>query len=85
MALQKTITTGTGIVVNDAYHRIREVKIQGVNGLHFKLKSFVNAQEGKPFSVTEYECAYDVSTSNPFTQAYTYLKELSEFADATDV
>jgi len=84
MALEKTITTKSGIQVTNAYHRVREVKIQGVDSLHFKVKSFVSASETTPFSVSEHECLYDVNESNPFIQAYQYIKTLPEFSNAVD-
>ena len=84
MALSKTIQTESGITVENAYHRVREVKIQGTNYLHFKVKSFADKSQGRPFSESEHGCDYDLEGNNPLAQAYTYVKTLSEFANAID-
>jgi hypothetical protein len=84
MALSKTITTKSGVTVQNAYHRVREVKIQGTNYLHFKVKSFADASQGQPFAEEEYGCPYDVEGTNPLNQAYTYVKTLPEFSGAQD-
>jgi len=84
MALSKTIKTESGITVENAYHRVREVKIQGTNYLHFKVKSFADKSQGRPFSESEHGCDYDLEGDNPLAQAYIYIKTLPEFANSID-
>ena len=84
MALSKTVKTDTGLTVENAYHRVREVQIQGTNYLHFKVKSFVDEKQGRAFSEIEHGCAYDIKRSNPLQQAYEYLRTLHEFEGAVD-
>ncbi|EPY4978956.1 hypothetical protein ACXDLU_001603 [Klebsiella pneumoniae] len=32
-----------------------------------------------------YSCPYDITAGDPFTQAYNYIKSLSQFSEAVDV
>jgi hypothetical protein len=84
MALQKTITTASGIVVQDAYHRVTNVCLEGKDKINFSLQSSIDA-ENVYFNSQVFSCDYDLDGLNPIRQAYDYLKTLSKFADATDV
>lgn len=44
------------------------------------------ASESDPLLNAEtYSCPYDVEGPNPFTQAYNYIKSLSQFSEAADI
>lgn len=85
MALQKTITTVNGIVVDNAYHRVEDIAIGNKTTLNFSLASYVNQDKQYPAFQRQMFCVeYDMNGKNPFVQAYTYVKTLPEFAGAKD-
>ncbi|WP_447313242.1 hypothetical protein [Klebsiella pneumoniae] len=44
------------------------------------------ASESDPLLNSEtYSCPYDITAGDPFTQAYNYIKSLSQFSEAVDV
>lgn len=84
MALQKTITTETGLTAIDAYHRVEALQFISKAQVKFYVRSYVVA-DMPFFSETIYACAYDIAGDNPIKQAYEHLKTLPEFAGAADV
>lgn len=83
MALKKTAHLPTGIVVDNAYHRVLNIRIVDKNRFRFFLMSHVDAEK-EAFTNQEFDAAYDMNGENPFKQAYEHLKTLPAFADATD-
>jgi hypothetical protein len=83
MAFQKTITTPHGFIAADAYHRVENLSIQGKDSISFLLCSKKSAND-PAFAQRPFACDYDIDGTNPIKQAYTHLKTLPEFADATD-
>ncbi|MBA7935630.1 hypothetical protein HV127_31200 [Klebsiella sp. RHBSTW-00215] len=44
------------------------------------------ASESDPLLNSEtYSCPYDITAGDPFTQAYNYIKSLSQFSEAADI
>jgi len=83
MALNKAVETNYGVIVDGCYLRVEQPKLTKT-ALSFHLRTYVDIT--KPFfEETVFTCAYDIAGENPFKQAYTHLKTLPEFADATDV
>jgi 5-methylcytosine-specific restriction endonuclease McrBC regulatory subunit McrC len=83
MALKKTIITGFGITVNDAYHRIEGVQLISKDKITFQVRASIDGQ--KPhFQDVLFVCNYVLTGENPIKQAYEYLKTLPEFAGAID-
>jgi hypothetical protein len=83
MAISKTVITAHGIQVNNAYHRVENLKMFGKDKIKFQLCASVDKNK-LSFYADSYECAYDLEGDNPIKQAYTHLKTLSEFAGAVD-
>jgi len=83
MAISKTVITAHGIQVNNAYHRVENVKLLGKDKIKFQLCASVDKNK-LSFNADSYECAYDLEGANPIAQAYVHLKTLPEFAGATD-
>jgi hypothetical protein len=82
MALSKTITF-KGITVNDAYLKVWQIQGDKTE-INFGLGYFASA-DSEMFDSKTFTMAYDIEGDNPIKQAYTYLKTLSDFADAGDV
>lgn len=83
MALQKDITTKTGVRVVDAYLKVEEISILNKVAIRFNLKYYVDVEKGA-FQIKKYACDYDLDSTNPIAQAYEYLKTLDEFIDSID-
>jgi hypothetical protein len=83
MALSKTVVTNHGLEAPNAYHRVDTVTIYDKQRINFVLHSHLK-KENSFFNSATYSCAYDLDGSNPIKQAYAYLKNLPEFAGATD-
>ena len=83
MALRKSVESIYGIAIDDAYHRVESVAIQGKEKIYFALKSYASV-ENPHFAEKSYSCDYALTGANPIAQAYEYLKTLPEFAGATD-
>lgn len=84
MAIQKTVTTVSGLDAVDAYHRVDAIRFDAKQMISFNLNSYKAADEAAAFQITGYQCQYDLDGANPYTQAYNHLKTLEQFADATD-
>ena len=85
MALEKTITTASGLVAENAYHRVEGVQIEGKDTISFRLRSYKNASTLLPACQEEaFKCAYGLTGSNPIAQAYVFVKAQEAFADAKD-
>jgi hypothetical protein len=83
MAIKKQVDTVHGFSVNDAYHRVENVTIIGKQKMAFSVKVYKDIEK-QAFSEVSFNCAYDLSGSNPIAQAYNHLKTLPEFAGAVD-
>jgi len=83
MAIKKSVDTVHGYLVNDAYHRVENVRLVNKKFMSFSLKSYVSEQYPN-FNETMIHCDYDIAGKNPIAQAYEHLKTLPEFAGATD-
>jgi hypothetical protein len=92
MALNKAVTYKT-IQMNAAYFRVVRPQIDvAKNTMSFSVWPFpsqatASDQANLLSDLAEYYTAapYSVTGSNPFEQAYAYLKELPEYAGAIDV
>lgn len=83
MALQKDVTTSSGIAVSQAYCRVGLVSLTK-DALNFSLMFYAD-KEKSPFDQRSFTCVYDLNGQNPIKQAYQYLKTLPAFSDARDV
>ena len=83
MALKKTVTTSQGFEANDAYHRVEGIKLIAKDKINFQVRSYKDPFF-PAFEDVYFECEYALFDANPIKQAYSYLKTLPEFADATD-
>ena len=71
---------GVDVEINDAY-----IKVARIFGDKNQMTADVEiSSEGKLKQRKTFGFEYTLSGSNPFQQAYFYLKTLPEFADATD-
>jgi len=84
MALKKTITTISGLTVVDAYIQVQGPKLISKNAVEFEAVCYVSDQHNVSFYTTRHTGPYELNESNPFAQAYAYLKTLPEFVDAID-
>jgi hypothetical protein len=83
MALKINIETESGIKVDGAYCRV-EYPYLTKDSVSFNLRKYVVSD--KPFfEESFYSTVYNLEGDNPIKQAYEYLKNLPEFADAVDV
>ena len=82
MAIKNTVETGFGIKVEEAYLRVEFPSINK-DSMSFNLRKYV-AKDLPFFSEDMITCAYDIEGSNPYIQAYNYLKTLDEYSDAVD-
>jgi len=83
MALNKTIETASGIVVNNAYLRVEEATVKNKNQLYFFVKYFASVEKPE-FESKLFFCPYELDGANPIAQAYVHLKTLPEFSGAND-
>lgn len=82
MALRKNVELETGIKVEGSYLRV-EIPSLTKDTLSFVVRKYADID--KPyFKETFYNTSYDINGTNPFEQAYEYLKTLEEFKDAED-
>lgn len=84
MALKKEITTASGIVVPDAYHRVERVILATKTKIHFVVSAYKDDGIKAPITSKPYTCDYALDGSNPIAQAYVHLKTLPDFAGAQD-
>jgi len=85
MALQKSVTTKQGFLSESAYHRVEQISLPSKSTVQFMVSSYKSLTNTVSFDGDTHSCAYDMTGANPMAQAYTYLKTLPEFVDATDV
>jgi hypothetical protein len=83
MALAKTVSTPHQFEATNAYHRIGSLHIKNKEKIVFSLTSHKD-KDSSSFYSKLFECDYSINGSNPFEQAYKYLKTLPEFDGATD-
>jgi hypothetical protein len=85
MALEKTITTASGLVAEDAYHRVEGVQLERKDTISFRLRSYKDSSTSLPaFHEEAFKCAYGLTGANPIAQAYAFVKTQQAFADAKD-
>jgi len=84
MALQKTATTSHGFVADSAYHRVENIVFQNKDVIKFNVKSYKDSAEVVPFAAIDLGCKYDMNGTNPFAQAYSFVKTMPEFLGASD-
>jgi hypothetical protein len=82
MALQINKKLDSGLEFS-SYARVEGIKLTK-DRIFFDVSHYADKDKDK-VCLSYSECAYDISGSNPFAQAYVYLKGLSEFSEATDV
>jgi hypothetical protein len=85
MALQKNIETSNGLSADSAYMRVENITLIAKNIARFSLKSYINHDSSEPIKTEVFAFDYDLDGENPIKQAYSYLKTLPEFSEATDV
>jgi hypothetical protein len=84
MALSKTVTTQTGITVQNAYIRVSNIKVHGKKALVFDV--CIHADANLPsIEKRRGSSLYDMNGDNPFVQAYEQLKQTLEYSGAGDV
>jgi len=83
MALKQDMVTVSGIKVPGAYRRVEGITIIGKTEINFQVRSY-NDVTLPAFADESHSCPYAMGGSNPFDQAYVYLKTLPEFAGAVD-
>lgn len=83
MALRKPVTY-RGLSTDSAYIRVSMVSISHPATTLEVWANVMSDPGSLPFDVMSMQIPYDINGSNPFKQAYEYLKTLPEFADATD-
>ena len=82
MAIKSNIELQNGIKVDGAYLRVEFPSINK-DLMSFNLRKYVNTDLSF-FSEDMITCDYDIEGSNPYSQAYEYLKTLDEYSDAVD-
>jgi hypothetical protein len=91
MALQKTITLTSGVVIPDAYHRIEklDVKVSGATCVATaQISSYINAAaclDKAPVRQKTYVMADFDKTAMGAAQIYLFLKSHPDYDGATDV
>lgn len=85
MALQGKIEDlNRSLIINEAYIRVENIKVEK-NKLHFNVRGYVT-KESNSFVTDEcISCNYDLDASNPYIQAYVYLKTLDNFSNHIDI
>lgn len=73
MALKQTVTTASGITVENAYHRVENVVHVNKYAIEFKIRSYVDSSL-MPFDERAFSCAYDIDGQNVYSQAYSAVK-----------
>ena len=82
MAILNNTELENGIKVEEAYLRVEFPSINK-GSMSFNLRKYV-AKDLPFFSEDMITCDYDIEGSNPYAQAYEYLKTLDEYIDAED-
>lgn len=76
--------TYKGIPIAGAHARIGEIRISSdKTKMKFDLEYRVSADQ-ELIHTQEFETFYDIAAGDPRSQAYTYLRSLPEYTDATD-
>lgn len=74
-----------GLTVVDGYLKVSSPTISTDKSV-LSFGIIYQASEGDPMLQAEtYQCAYDIAGSDPFSQAYSYIKSLEKFSEATDI
>lgn len=89
MALLKTITTNTGIEVQNAYIRVDAVAgykggIEASVNFYVSQQAFVDGNGYVQQKIINFVPSVEQGSENFIAQAYGHLKTLPEFADAID-
>jgi len=95
MAMHKAISLDSGLMVDDAYHRVEGIYIQAAGEMRmnvqvatYKDKSAAKGADRRPWVLwREYAgLPFDKAATDPIVAlAYRALKDMAEFADAIDV
>lgn len=83
MALKKNIDSAFGITINDAYIRVENISFDASKSMQFFVRIYAK-QNFPALSEQQMFLGYDMNGANPYAQAYSYIKTLPEFANATD-
>lgn len=82
MAITQLVNTKFGIPVDGAYIRVESPTL-GKDTMSFHVRKYVDVT--KPFFEEDLlDCPYDLDGSNPYTQAYEYLKTMAIYSSAVD-
>lgn len=92
MAISKTVTSETGLVIENAYIRVFEYHCIG-NTINARLRAYVNRQaanDGKAHiegseDILTFDGDYSDNAPNAKKQIYEYAKTLEKYEDAVDV
>lgn len=93
MALQKTVTSASGLTVQDAYIKIDEYTCDKNNTVHATVQAYVNKEFERggaaPIDGSTHYVALQVDYAddsiNAKKQIYEHIKKTNEYADAIDV
>lgn len=83
MALKKNIDSQFGITINDAYIRVENITFNVSKSMQFFVRIYAK-QNFPALSEQQMVLTYNMNGANPYVQAYTHLKTLPEFANASD-
>lgn len=83
MALKKDIDSQFGITIKDAYIRVENISFDASKEMRFFVKTYAK-QNFPALSEQQISLPFDMNGSNPYVQAYIYLKSLPEFSNAVD-
>ena len=83
MALKKDIDSQFGITINDAYIRVENINFDAAKSMQFFVRVYAKQNFPALFS-QQMVLPYDMGGANPYVQAYSHIKTLPEFANATD-
>lgn len=84
MAMSKTVKTPQGFEAINAYHRIENISVHGKTEIVCSVTSYKDKDQTVSFSAQRVVCPYEVTGENVFIQAYSHVKELSEFVGSVD-
>lgn len=74
-----------GLSVTDGVARVNLPSISTDKAtLSFGVRYFASDKEVEELYSEQFNCAYDITGENPFSQAYAYLKTLDQFSGAVD-
>jgi hypothetical protein len=85
MALSKTFTTNTGLVINNAYCKVENLLVTK-DRIRFSVNCYVdNSGKHECFTSFGYNAPYVIDETNPIKQAYEFAKIQKDFASSFDI